>query len=104
MLEEQRIEKEIRKRKKKEFRAFKELFIQASQLHQANILRDYIQTVEANAIRSGNNTDEMQGWIIWAIQKVEWYDPLINREDSLLNDNYKTKLFKDFLKNDRKCS
>jgi hypothetical protein len=102
--EEQRIEKEIRNRKKKEFRAFKELFIRANQLHQANILRDYIQTVEANAIRNGNNTDEMQGWIIWAKQKVEWYDPLINREDSLLNDNHKTKLFNGFQKNGSKCS
>jgi|ERR1035437_92561 hypothetical protein len=103
LLEEQLIEKEIRKQKKKEYRAFKELFIQASRLHQANILRDYIQTVEANAIRSGNITDEMQSWINWAKRKVEWYDPLINREDPLLDDNYKTNLFKTSLKNGSKC-
>jgi len=98
LLEEQRIKKEIRKQKKKEYHAFRELFVQASRLHQANILRDYIQTVETNAIKSGNISDDMQSWILWAKQKVEWYDPLINREDQLLNENFKSKLFKDFLK------
>jgi hypothetical protein len=96
--EQQRIEKEIRERKENDARAFKELFVQASRLHQANILRDYIQTVEANANKSGNISEDIQSWIVWAKQKVEWYDPLINKEDPLLNDNYKTSLFKDFLK------
>jgi hypothetical protein len=54
--------------------------------------------VEANAIRSGNISEELNNWILWAKQKVEWYDPLINREDSLLNEKYKISLFKDFLK------
>jgi hypothetical protein len=96
--EQQRIEKEIRERKENDARAFKELFIQASRLHQANILRDYIQTVEARAIKTGNISVDMQCWINWAKEKVEWYDPLINKEDPLLNDNYKTSLFKEFLK------
>ena len=96
--ERQLIENEIKKRIENEASAFKELFVQASRLHQANILRDYIQTVEANAIRSGNISEELNNWILWAKQKVEWYDPLINREDSLLNEKYKISLFKDFLK------
>jgi hypothetical protein len=98
LLEKQLIEKEIRKRKKKELRAFKELFVQANRFHQANILRYYLQTVEANAIESGVISDEMQSWLVWARQKVEWFDPLINREDSILNDNYKTNFFKDYQK------
>ena len=96
--ERQLIENEIKKRIENEASAFKELFVQASRLHQANILRDYIQTVEANAIRSGNISEELNNLILWAKQKVEWYDPLINREDSLLNEKYKISLFKDFLK------
>lgn len=96
--EQQRIEKEIRELKEKESRAFKELFLQASRMHQANIMRNYIAIVETNAIKSGNLSEELNNWIIWAKQKVEWYDPLINREDTLLNDNYKTNVFKDFIK------
>jgi hypothetical protein len=37
-------------------------------------------------------------WLAWAKQKVSWYDPLVNGPDPLLNDQYKTYLFKEFLK------
>jgi len=53
--EQQRIEQELRERQDKEVKAFKKLFLKAIRLHQANILRDYIQTVEANTVKNGNN-------------------------------------------------
>ena len=96
--EQQRIEKELKERQDKEANAFKKLFLQAIRLHQTNILRNYIQTVEANAINKGNITEEFTQWLVWAEQKVSWYDPLINGPDPLLNDHHKTHLFKDFLK------
>jgi len=72
--------------------------LQAIHLRQANILRDYIQTVEANAIKKGNITEEFTKWQTWAEKKVSWYDPLINDPDPLLTDHHKTHLFKEFLK------
>ena len=96
--EQQRIEREFMERQEKEAKAFKKLFLQAIQLHQANIIRNYIQTVEANEIEKGSSTEEYTIWLTWAKQKVSWYDPLVNGPDPLLNDHHKTHLFKDFLK------
>lgn len=96
--EEQKIEREFRDRQENEVRAFKQLFMQATRLHQTNILRDYIQTIERNSNNQGNMSEEFNNWLIWAKQKIDWYDPLINKEDSLLNNNFKTNLFKEFLK------
>lgn len=92
------IERGIKERKEKESRNFKDLFSKATRLHQANIIRVYIQTIEANAIKNGNMSDELKSRISWANEKVDWYDPLINKKDSLLNDNDKKNFFKEFLK------
>jgi len=96
--EQQRIERELRDKQEKEAKAFKKLFMKAIRLHQANIIRNYIQTVEANAIRNGSITEDFKQWLAWARQKVSWYDPLVNGPDPLLNDHHKTHLFKVFLK------
>jgi hypothetical protein len=96
--ERERIEREIKEKKENESRDFKKLFSQATRFHQANILREYVKTVEENSIKNGNISDELRNWIIWAKQKIEWYDPLINREDPLLDEGYKTNIFRDFLK------
>lgn len=96
--EQQRIERELRERQEKEVQAFKKLFLQAVRLHQANIIRNYIQIVEANATEKGNNSEEFTKWLTWAKQKLSWFDPLVNGPDHLLNDHHKTYLFKEFLK------
>jgi hypothetical protein len=96
--EQQRIEKEKRDRKEKELSDFKLLFIRASRLHQANIIRNYISSIETNAIKNSALTDELKIWSEWAKLKVDWYDPLINRNDDTFNDNDKANAFKDFLK------
>ena len=96
--EQQKIEQELRERQDKEAKAFKKLFLQAIRLHQTNILRNYIQTVEANAVKNGTVSEEFKTWMNWAEKKVSWYDPLINDPDPLLNDHHKTHLFKEFLK------
>jgi hypothetical protein len=96
--EQEKIERELKERQDKEAKAFKKLFLQAIRLHQTNIIRNYIQTVEADAMNKGNITEEFNQWLAWAEQKVSWYDPMVNRPDPLLNDHHKTHLFKEFLK------
>jgi len=96
--EQERIERELRERQDKEAKAFKKLFLQAIRLHQANIIRNYIQTVEANPGKQVTDIEEFTNWLAWAKQKLAWYDPLVNGPDPLLNEQHKTQLFKDFLK------
>jgi hypothetical protein len=40
----------------------------------------------------------MRTWIDWAREKVDWYDPLVNRNDDTLDDYDKTNIFREFLK------
>lgn len=96
--EQEKIERELKERQDKEAKAFKKLFLQAIRLHQTNILRNYIQTVESNAVKNGTVSEELKTWMNWAEKKVSWYDPMINDSDPLLTDHHKTHLFKDFLK------
>jgi hypothetical protein len=95
---QEQIKREFKERQDKEAHAFKKLFLQAIRLHQANIIRTYIQTVELNTIKNGIPTEEYNNWKSWAEQKVSWYDPLVNGTDPLLNDYYKTNIFKELLK------
>jgi hypothetical protein len=95
---QQRIEQELMERQDKEAKAFKKLFLKAIRLHQANILRNYIKTVEANTVKEGKLTEEFTKWLTWAEKKVSWYDPLINDPDPILKNHHKTHLFKEFLK------
>jgi hypothetical protein len=78
---QEQIEKEFKESQDKEAHAFKKLFLQAICLHQANIIRAYIQTVELNTIKNGNLTEEYNNWKTWAEQKVSWYGPLVNGTD-----------------------
>jgi hypothetical protein len=96
--EQQRIEQELRERQDKEAKAFKKLFLKAIRLHQANILRNYIKTVETKTVNEGKLTEEFTKWQTWAEKKVSWYDPLINDPDPILKNHHKTHLFKEFLK------
>jgi len=99
-LEEERrkIAQEIKQQKDNEALRMKKLFLGATRLHQTNIIRMYIKTIEAKAIENEQLTDELKDWIQWAYKKADWYDPLINGDDPLLDDVYKTNIFKDFLK------
>ena len=96
--EEQRIENEIRQKKEKEISDFKLIFQRAFRLHHSNIIRGYISSVENKVNESGNVDDETRTWLNWAKEKVDWYDPLINRKDDTFDDNDKTNVFKSFLK------
>lgn len=95
---QEQIRKEFKERQNKEAQAFKNLFLQAIRLHQANILRTYLQTVDSTTIKNGKLTKEYTVWKAWAENKISWYDPLINGDDPLLNDSHKTNIFKDFLR------
>lgn len=91
--EKERIKKELIKRKDEELEKFKVMFVQANRLHQVNVLRDYINTVEANAISKNIMTGELGRWIEWARKKADWFDPFIEADDDLLRDFNKDNIF-----------
>ena len=95
--EKQRIEKEMREKKEKEISDFKLIFQRAFRLHHSNIIRGYISSMENKAKESGN-LDDMGAWINCAKEKVDWYDPLVNRIDDTFDDYDKTNVFRAFLK------
>ena len=85
--EEERQRLEIKARKKKELHSFEDFFNQAIRWQQARFMRDYLSTVIKNAESNLNNNSEFSNWIIWAQRKIDWYDPLINAKDDLLDDS-----------------
>ncbi len=95
--EERRLESELKARKEKELTEFKKIFWAATRYNQANFLRDYIRNVETTAKESGSLTEEKQEWIDWARDKIDWYDPLIGKEDQLLDGFNKNSLMIEFL-------
>lgn len=95
--EQLRIEQEARARKEKELSDFKSLYILANRLHQANIMRNYLSLIEANANMMGLNKAEFEHWTDWARRKIDWYDPLICGEDDTFTEEDKSSIFQDLV-------
>lgn len=82
----ERLRKAFEQRQKEELAEFQETLQKASRWHKANNLRNYIKEVEARAISGAGISDELKTWLEWAREKVDWYDPFIEKNDELLND------------------
>jgi len=73
-------------RKEEELHKFKDLVQQAKRWHEAQLLRAYIAAEATQAGDSPSISPERKEWLAWAGQKADWYDPLINRPDELLDE------------------
>lgn len=96
--EQKRIEREQQEKKEKELSNFKSIFTQAYRLHQSNFMRDYISKVEETLIQKEQLTDNLKNWLVWARDKIDWYDPIVNKEDEIFNDEDKLHIFKALFK------
>ena len=85
--EELRVKQELEKRKQIELANFKLLLADAERLDKVTKLRNYIKTVEDNVNANNSNDQKINDWISWAKDKADWYDPLVKKEDELLNEN-----------------
>jgi hypothetical protein len=92
--EEEKIKKEFQARKEKEIIKTKNLFSDAEKFDKATIYRNFINATEQRAIHENTLTEELKEWIKWAKKKADWFDPFINREDELLNDNDREEFHK----------
>lgn len=80
-------EEAIKKRKTTEIENFKKLLDDSERWKKAVDLRNYIKQIENNAIKENKFSEELSNWIKWASDKADWYDPLIMKQDELLEDN-----------------
>jgi len=84
---QRKIKEERRKKIENEVAKFNMLKENAKKWNETQQLRVYIQAVETNAIKSQTLTEELKTWIIWANNKVDWYDPIIKKSDELFENN-----------------
>jgi len=75
----------LEKRKRTELARFRELLAKAKRLDQTEIIRSYIKVVEENAINNNSITPDLRDWISWAKRKANWFDPMIEADDELLD-------------------
>ncbi len=90
--EEEKIRKEYEARKELEFDKTKELFKAAEYHNKAKMIREYIDNIELQATKRQNLTPELEEWLKWAKDKVDWFDPLLNKQDNLLTEKDKEEL------------
>lgn len=82
--EKEQIRKAAQERRTKELKKFRDFMRLAHRSNQTEILRRYVDRVEANA---GNSpTPELSDWIAWARAKADWMDPIVEAEDTLLKN------------------
>ncbi len=85
-------EEELNQLRENELLSFKKLFNSATRYHKSIYIRKYIDKLESFAIENDNLDEEKKKWIQWAKEKADWYDPLIDLEDELLNNVDKESL------------
>src|SRR5690606_15698990 len=81
----QRIEEEkelkIKEKRERELVKFKELLSHSERWNQTKQMRKYLKTMEEEAVAKKKVTKEFNEFLSWAVQKIDWYDPLLERED-----------------------
>lgn len=85
--EERKKAEEIKQRHDRELKATIELINQARRFEAARAIRNYAAAVETNFERSKfeQPNERLGEWIIWAKQKADWLDPVIHRNDEILD-------------------
>ena len=58
----------------------------ATRWHKAEYLRNFIKELESNDLKLQFQNEVIEDTIQWAKEKTDWYDPLIEKEDKLLED------------------
>ena len=87
--EKEKLRKEFQAKRDIELLNTKDLFKLAEYHNKANIIRDYISRIENQEPDNNQESTELIEWIKWAKDKADWLDPLVNKNDELLNEKDK---------------
>lgn len=80
------VAKELQRLKDEELLMFSNLMNSATRWHKSQYLKNYIKEFEKYAIQSNSLNAENKKWLEWAKEKVDWYNPFIEKEVELLKD------------------
>jgi len=85
--EKQRIEEEkelkIKDKRDQELNKFKELFSRSERWNKTKQMRKFLKAMEDEAVIKSRVTDEFNDFLSWATKKIDWYDPILEREDEV---------------------
>ncbi len=93
-LEKEREVKENLARIEKEKTDFIKLLNKANRWKKVRDLREYIEEVAERSSSMGELTLELNNWLAWAKDKADWYDPFVEKEDSLMEGMDRDKIWK----------
>jgi hypothetical protein len=80
------IEKEAELRRENELSQFKELIQKANRWNQAKTLKEYLKAVKHKAVIDGLLLEDLKHWLTWAENKIDWFDPLLEKVDVIFTD------------------
>lgn len=83
--QENELKNAAKKRVEDEVQKFKELLTTSEKYSKAQLIRQYVEAEKQKAIKENYLTNEKQEWIDWANDKADWYDPMINKPDDILD-------------------
>ena len=85
------IAREIQQRKANELNKFRDFFNSAHRWKKYIVLKEYYDMV-CSEYEKGNEIKDNE-WILWAKEKLDWYNPLLDKKDSILSEVNKDILF-----------
>ncbi len=83
--EEDRIRREKEALRRAEQEKFDILVKQAERYDTAQKIRSLIVAASEKGLAGGGITEQRKEWIVWATKKADWYDPLCETTDDLLD-------------------
>jgi len=87
--EEARRRREREERQRKEIERFKALEEEVRNWKRAEDIRSYVSAAEAQVLQDSKAIDpgsELGQWIVWARQKADWLDPLVETKCPILDE------------------
>lgn len=91
--EQERLRAIFVQKKQQELDQFKALLTDTAHFQMAAQLRAYLGELEKQAGNKNELSAELKQWLVWARQKADWLDPLIEADDEWLSEEDKQALF-----------
>lgn len=79
-------EEALKKERELELEKFKALLSMATRWHKSQYLKNFIKELESKNLKLSFKSETLEDGIEWAKEKADWYDPLIEKEDDLLQN------------------
>jgi len=78
-----KIENDLREKRSDELHQFKSLINTSKRWEDSIRMRNYIQATIKSSANDLEKSEKIASWAKWAMNKVDWYDPLVEKEDEL---------------------